>query len=129
MPYKKLPNLCVEPYCRNNKAKKGNFCHKCIHRKRKKTNPLRYTYDGWICNCRRRGKKNTVTFEDFVYFCKESGYMEGKGIKKTSLQIDRINEADYYHKDNIRAITLKENVLKYHHYAGHNISDENYCPF
>lgn len=97
-----------------NKAPKGRrVCNTCRHKAEKERDPVRYTYGVWRRNARRRGKEFTVTLEEFRKFCVESNYMNGKGIGRTSLHIDREDETKGYTKDNIRALPNIDNVKKY----------------
>jgi hypothetical protein len=61
-------------------------------------------------NAKRRGKEFTLTFDEFKEFCMKTGYDEKKGKSSDSLSIDRIESSNGYSKDNIRAITLSDNV-------------------
>jgi hypothetical protein len=92
----------------------GNYCITCRTRKYKEKYSLKYIYQTWKDNSRRRGKEHTVTYAEFVEFCKKTDYDLFKGKERFSLQIDRIRDWEGYHVDNIRAITLIENVMKEH---------------
>lgn len=68
-------------------------------------------------NAKRRGKDFSLTLDDFMHFLKQNpNYMVKKGIRVKSLQIDRIDNLKGYSLDNIRAITLRENVYKRHNH-------------
>lgn len=77
------------------------------------------------------GEEFTLTFEDIVKFCKETGYDKLKGRETQSLSIDRIRNELGYVKGNIRAITVASNASK-----GDSITldpdwfpEERECPF
>lgn len=105
---------CVTAFCRNFKAKRRTVCLRCEKKIYAKNNPVRYIFSVWKNNSRRRGKENTVTWQQFQDFCAETSYDQKKGTKSLSLQIDRIDNSRGYHADNIQAITLQRNVQKYH---------------
>lgn len=106
----------------NNKADRGNYCYKCISRKRAKAHPMKYTYNNLKNNARNRGKEFNLTFQQFKDFCIKTDYMQNKGITKTSYHIDRIDETKGYTIDNIQVLTNTENVKKYVEWVGR---DEN----
>lgn len=65
-------------------------------------------------NAKRRGKEFTLTIEYFTKLVKENDYMRKRGTTAKSLQIDRMDETKGYTDDNVRCITLRQNVIKYH---------------
>lgn len=77
-----------------------------------KNNPLRYLFLARKNNAKRRGKEWSLTFEEFVEFCKESGYDKECGIHANDASIDRIRNWEGYHKNNIRSIKVWENSKK-----------------
>jgi hypothetical protein len=102
---------CKTPGCKHDSGTRM-YCSTCRTRKYKQTHLLKYLYQTWKDNARRRGKEHIVTYDEFVEFCKDTKYDQLRGIGRFSLQIDRIRDWEGYHKDNIRAITLIENVMK-----------------
>ena len=78
----------------------------------KEGNPISYTYGALRQNARRRKKEFNLTLEEFTTFVKESGYIEGKGIKPESLTIDRIDSSKGYSIDNIQVISMSDNSSK-----------------
>jgi len=63
-------------------------------------------------NAKRRGKVFELTFQEFEQFCYETDYLQGRGKKKTSYSIDRIDNSKGYTLDNIRVMTLSGNAKK-----------------
>jgi hypothetical protein len=105
---------CITEGCNNEAQRQRKICHKCQKRKYREKYPLKYIYDTVKMNAKRRRKEFTLTFDEFKEFCLKTGYDEKKGKSSDSLSIDRINSLRGYAKDNIRAITLSDNVhLKY----------------
>lgn len=124
---KKAQGICITPFC-TKKAAGGKAgaakCHSCIREQKKQSNPLKFAYDQWRANCRRRKKVNTVTLEEFRSFVADTNYLRktGRGAKKFT--ISRKSEcvdgcprewcqAHGYHFHNIESITLRENIYKY----------------
>jgi hypothetical protein len=79
----------------------------------KKKYPVKRAYFTLRGNAQRRGKEFTLTLDDFTAFCNCSNYMEGKGIRATSLTVDRIDEERGYSADNIQCLTNAENRKKF----------------
>jgi hypothetical protein len=119
---KKMQGLCITPFCLKKARGKGHYkCHSCIQELKKINNPLKYVYDTWQMNCRRRKKVNTVTFEEFKIFVGETNYMRKRGRGSKKFNIARREEcnddcprewcqAHGYHAHNIKSITLAENL-------------------
>jgi hypothetical protein len=89
------------------------YCHSCGKAKFIQSNPLMYSYMVLRNNAKRRKKDFSLTFEEFKSFAEMNDYMNKKGTKAKSFQIDRIDEEQGYHVWNIQCITLRENVYKY----------------
>lgn len=106
---------CKTKNCRNVKSS-GNYCHCCIKKRYKERNPERYAYSVMKNNARRRGKQFSISFEYFKQFCHKHEYIARKGILKTGLHIDRINENSGYIEGNLQVLTNTENVKKYMSY-------------
>jgi hypothetical protein len=133
---KKKLGICITPFCtkKANVKHQKNKCHTCITAVKKKNNPIKYTYDTWIGNSRRRKKVNTVTFEEFLVFVGDNDSMKKKGISAKRLSIDREKDCDDtcpkewcqahgYHAHNIRAITVRANSIKEHMRRKKNFED------
>lgn len=104
--------ICAIPRCGNNRPKFDCVCPK--HRKRidKVTDPVRYTYNYFKSNAKRRKKDFTITLEYFRQFCKESGYMEGKGRTPDALTIDRVKNHLGYIPGNLQILSHSKNSAK-----------------
>lgn len=97
--------------------KKGRFCQVCLNRRYRNKNKLKYAYSTLKNNAKRRGKDFDLSFEDFCKFAKEIEYIKRKGVKGTSIHIDRIDGSKGYTLNNIQALTNSENVKKYLKYV------------
>lgn len=75
--------------------------------------PDKYAYKNLKTNAKRRGKEFSLTFEEFIEFAIKHNYIAGKGITKTGLHIDRIDNRKGYTIDNIQVLTNSENIRKY----------------
>ncbi len=118
---KKNKGMCIVPYCGKKHVKQMNICWAHKNKRFREKHPEKYCYMNWQGNCRRRKKVNTVTFPQFLVFLKENpDYMNKKGCKVKSLQIDRDRECNEncpkewchehgYHAHTIKAVTLREN--------------------
>jgi len=106
---------CSTPYCRNKRAKDRTICEKHKSRLFKQRHPEAYTFNYLRCNAKRRGKKFTLTLNQFKVLCKETGYMEGKGKNGSSLSIDRIDSSKGYSHDNIKILSISDNAIKSNH--------------
>lgn len=73
---------------------------------------MRYFWNLLKSRARERGKPFGLSFDDYRNFALSSGYFERKGKGSECLSIDRIDDQRGYFKDNIRAITLGENVRR-----------------
>lgn len=73
---------------------------------------MKYCYNNLKSNAAKRGKELTLTFSEFVQFCTETNYIQGKGKTRTSFSIDRKENEKGYTKDNIRVLPLGENASK-----------------
>jgi len=107
---------CNTKYCR--RPAKGRFCYHCQREQKKERNPYRYWYGVNKRNAKRRalkagnGKFWYVTFEHWVKFCDETGYLAIKGRHKDAASVDcKINELGYI-DGNIRVLTVGENASK-----------------
>lgn len=75
---------------------------------------MKAAFQNLRANAKRRGKEFSLTFDQFKKFAIETNYLAGKGRTSKSFHIDRINEDEGYHIDNIQILTNSENVKKYH---------------
>lgn len=108
----KKSDKCATPYCRNDRGKNRRYCYKCVKRKHKIDNPMRYAFDTLKSNAQRRGKEFSLTFEEFKKFCAETGYMDKKGKTATSMSIDRKENDKGYTYDNMQLLSLADNTAK-----------------
>ena len=104
--------VCCAYRCKNKTTGTDKFCPKHRHRYRKIKNPVLYTYNSLKVNARRRGKMFYLTFAEFRAFCSNTGYMDSKGTKSSSMSIDRIDASRAYCLCNIQILTLHENGYK-----------------
>lgn len=101
---------CETPYCKNTTKRK--ICDKCYSRLHRERYPMKNAYWNLKSNAKRRGKIFELTFEEFQQFCYETDYLQGRGKKKTSYSIDRIDNNKGYILSNIRVMTLSDNARK-----------------
>lgn len=95
--------------CKNCKNKICSTCYSRLHREKY---PMKNAYWNLKANAKRRGKIFELTFEQFESFCYETDYLQGRGKKKTSYSIDRIDNSKGYVIENIRVLSLSENAKK-----------------
>lgn len=101
---------CKTKGCNNKAIKYRKICYTCKTQMFRKNNPLKYLFYNLRSNAKRRGKNFTLTYQEFEKFALESGYCDHHGREANCLSVDRINPLLGYHKDNIRAITVSDNV-------------------
>lgn len=105
-----MKTKCQTPGC-NNEAKNGRtICNACKKRRWVENHYIYYLFDNLRHNAKRRRKEFGLTYDEFVKFCNETNYHVLKGQTAESLTIDRKDPNRGYFYDNIRAITLSDNV-------------------
>lgn len=65
-------------------------------------------------SARKRGLPFTITLEYFKELVSQTDYMEKKGRKEGSLNIDRIDGSKGYEPGNLQVIEKEENLFKYY---------------
>ncbi len=102
---------CIEPGCSRPTESKAR-CPKCHIKHWRKNNPINATYLILKHNAIRRGKVFKLSVKDFAKFCKETGYIDGKGRFADGLSVDRIDVSRGYEYDNLQILTVSENSIK-----------------
>ena len=103
---------CESRNCKNEAVKHRKLCPKHRSREYKKNHFPKYTFNALKQNAKRRNKPFKLSYNEFLLFCESTEYLFLKGKDAESLSIDRIDDSKGYSYDNIRAITLKENIIK-----------------
>jgi hypothetical protein len=105
---------CRTKNCRGQITKSGrsHYCSKCRSRRWRDKFPLHYSFKNLRVRAIQRGKEFTLTREQYVEFAVKTDYGRLKGKTSLSLSLDRIDDTRGYTKDNIQAITLRENSRK-----------------
>lgn len=104
---------CKEPGCKKaTRRKTATLCHKHEKQRWRKANPEKATYCALRDNAKRRGKVFTITFEQFLEFGSQTGYMDHKGRAAQDMSIDRINSKLGYEPGNLQPLTVSENIIK-----------------
>lgn len=103
---------CINSGCNSKREKGRRLCSKCIKRKYREKYPIKTSYQILRDNAKRRGKEFKLTFEEFKGLCEDSGYIEGKGIYKDCLTIDRKDPLQGYEIGNLEVIKQIENSIK-----------------
>lgn len=101
---------CSTKGCKKKALKNRTICSACKQRKWREKHPIKAAYYDLKTNARRRGKEFNLTLEEFTKFCIDTGYDEKRGRFADCLSIDRKRPEEGYSLDNIRAITVSENV-------------------
>jgi hypothetical protein len=116
MTFKKYPvkGRCHVKNC-TNKAK-GKTCSTCRSRKARAKDPVKYSFISHRNNAKRRGKKWTITLEQFREFCGKVKYIGFTGRNAEGYTLDRIREEEDYHIWNIQVLKNADNVKKYFSY-------------
>jgi hypothetical protein len=108
----KSKSLCSIKYCGKPRKVGCKVCCKHATQAWRLSNPERAAYMIHKHNAIRRGKIYTLTFEQFLHFCKTSKYLELKGRNADDLSIDRIYNERGYEAGNIQPLTVSNNSKK-----------------
>lgn len=103
---------CKVKYCRRTCRKHHRICSTHDKRFWREKYPMKAAFQTLRQNARRRGIDFGLTFEDFQMFCRATKYIAGKGRKKDSFTIDRINNDKGYVLSNIQMLTKSDNSRK-----------------
>jgi len=113
MRVKKKYKKCATSRCIRPARKGSSICTTCDKRIWREKYPMKAAFQTLRHNSIRRGKIFELTFEQFKKFCYETDYMAGKGRKKKSFTIDRIDNSKGYVVDNIQMLSKSENSKKH----------------
>lgn len=121
----KSKETCGVAYCRNpiyieyRPNGKGGFrevrhltCVKCRYRRWRANNPLKAAFKDIRHCAKTRRIPFSLTLDHFREICEKSGYLNFRGVKGLSLQIDRIDACKGYEDGNVAVITCSENAAK-----------------
>lgn len=111
---------CATKFCRRKRAPNRTLCHRCRNKKYAQRNKIVYAFNVLKSNAKRRCKEFTLTLDEFKTFCTNTGYINNKGTTSNSMTIDRIDNSRGYSFDNIRVLTLSENVRNMYVYYRSN---------
>lgn len=106
----RIQGICQAHGCRHHAD--GRFCGTHKRQKQRIVNELMYCYGNLKQNAKRRCIAFGLTKAQFQAFCDQTGYLAMRGRSSGALTIDRINSDKGYTIDNIRAIPLRDNVIK-----------------
>ncbi len=104
--------ICKTKFCKRKRRKHSSFCYTCNSRKYRLKNPLRYSYQAFKDNAKRRGKEFLVTYDEYVEFGQKHGLFRPDGTRYTTKTIDRIDCDKGYHIANMQVLSLIENSKK-----------------
>lgn len=107
-----LIRTCKSENCRRKSQKGRAVCRPCRTITERERDPIKYSYLNKKRNAKRDGIPFTLTLEEYAEFAIKTGYLARKGRFKDSYHIDRINEWEGYHKDNIQVLDNSTNVRK-----------------
>lgn len=109
---KRREGICKHWGCRNLVRCNRWDCETCKARKARIEHPERYAFQQVKRSADMRSIPFNLTFEEFLEFDRQTGYVASKGHKRESLTIDRIDSSRGYEVGNIRALTWDENCTK-----------------
>ena len=104
--------ICKHWGCTNPKRENRWDCETCKSRKHRINNPERYAFQQVKRSADMREIPFKLTFEEFLEFDRQTGYVASKGTGAESLTIDRKDDSKGYEKGNIRALTWDANCAK-----------------
>lgn len=102
---------CSTPYCRR-EAKRGGRCWPCNRKREIDANPYRYWYQVLKDNAKRRRKPFALTFDYWVAWCDDNGYLALKGRSRFDATIDCKVAALGYVNGNIQPLAKSDNSVK-----------------
>lgn len=109
--------FCTRPpatYWKKGVLKHESKCQHCKSREWRANNPVLNALKCIKSRAKRTGIPFFLTKEQFIAFCKETGFVEKRGRASGALHIDRIDPAKGYEVGNIQVLTASENVRKRH---------------
>ncbi len=106
------PGRCPVKWCRKQKGSKQRLCNKHATHAWRVRYPIKAAWKTLRDNAKRRRKFFDLTLEQFTEFVERTAYMDGKGIRRHCLHIDRIDPTRGYTFDNIQTLTCSENSSK-----------------
>lgn len=120
-----MANKCATKYCRK-QAGNGRYCYHHERENRKQKNPYRYWFGVYRRNANRRalaagnGKFWCVTYDYWVQYCDETGFLAIKGRHRGEASLDCIINELGYIDGNIRPLTVEDNAAKGVKYVDYN---------
>lgn len=107
---------CRTKFCRGKPAPQRRVCEKCRKRQWREKHPIRSKFIDKKANAKRRKIPFALTLQDFERFCLDTGYHQKSGRTAGAMSIDRPNNDHSigYRPDNIQALTVSQNSLKWH---------------
>ena len=104
--------ICKHWGCTRIAREGARDCETCHSRKAEIKNPRRRAYRSLKSSAKRRGIDFSLTYDEFVEFDKQTGYVASKGQSAECLSVDRIDPTKGYEVGNIRALTWIENCRR-----------------
>jgi hypothetical protein len=117
---------CKVKHCRR-EVKRGDLCYHHEREKQKQNSPYVYWFGVNKRNANRRarvygnGKFWRVTFDYWVQFCNETGYLAIKGRYKGDASLDCIINELGYIDGNLQVLTVEDNAGKGVKYIDYNM--------
>lgn len=114
LPMKKHPKAgrCPVVGCRKHSRPKGDLCSCHATRLWRIKHPVKAAYSNSKHHAKQRGIEWDMTLEQFTQIVVLQNYIDGKGVEKHCLQLDRVDPNRGYVADNIQVITCSENAAK-----------------
>lgn len=101
---------CGKKLSSAHRKKYGCICRSCAYTRYSLKHPHAYTLNKLRNNAKRRGIECTLTLEQWIDFCNATGYIDARGRESESLTVDRKKSSLGYTADNIRVLTLGDNI-------------------
>lgn len=103
---------CQVRYCRNRAKPNSRTCHTCIRRLWRANHVEASVYRGIKDRATRKKISFTISLAFFIQWATENSYIDGRGVQKLCLHVDRIIPALGYVEGNLQVLTCSENVIK-----------------
>ena len=104
---------CETINCNNIALVYRKLCATCRTKEYKEKHPINYFYLQLKKSAKRRNKIFTLTLREFKLFCEKTNCLNKRGKHTGDFTIDRIDPDKGYSLNNIRLITVSENIKRH----------------
>lgn len=111
-PEGKSEELCATRFCRNKHEERSPFCSRCAKKRWRAAHPVESALNGIRDRAKKKKLEFALTLEQFTQFCKDTGYLNGKGNHMGDLNVHRRDHLKGYTIENIEPLEAIENRIQ-----------------